>query len=145
MDRQTLLQLWNEAETKGLWHAPWSKSLSGLTPAEAAWKPSPQRHSIWQIVNHMIFWREHELRNLVGKKPDESEINRRNWEEPNSPTDGAWSATLARFAETHRQIAEAIANEKNSIERLCYLMPHDSYHVGQAMYVRALQGLPPIE
>jgi len=30
------------------------------------------------------------------------------------------------------------------VEKLRYLLPHDAYHLGQVMYVRALQGLPAI-
>jgi hypothetical protein len=28
---------------------------------------------------------------------------------------------------------------------LRYLLMHDCYHVGQIMYIRSLQGLPPLE
>jgi len=36
------------------WQPSLSKALEGLTAAQAAWKPSPARHSIWQIVRHLI-------------------------------------------------------------------------------------------
>lgn len=31
------------------------------------------------------------------------------------------------------------------LERLVYHLPHESYHMGQIMYLRAMQGLPPLE
>ncbi len=55
MDQQTLVKLWEEAWSDGIWYAPWEKALD-LTAAQAAWVPQPGRHSSWQIVNHMLFW-----------------------------------------------------------------------------------------
>ena len=60
MQRDELLKLWNDAWTEGLWAAAWGKAIDDLTPAQATWTPAPGRHSIWQIVNHVIFWREHD-------------------------------------------------------------------------------------
>jgi len=145
VDRKTLLQQWTEAETKGLWAGAWSKCVAEITATQAAWKPDPKRHSIWQLVNHISFWREHELRNLAGKKPDDAEVSRRNWEEPTDASADAWSTARTRLSDTHRQIAEALENEHEPLDRLKYLLPHDCYHFGQIMYVRALQGLPSID
>jgi uncharacterized damage-inducible protein DinB len=145
MDRKSLLEYWKDVETTGLWHAPWSKALSGLTAAQAAWKPAPQRHSIWQIVNHVTFWREHEIRSLAGDKPGENEIARRNFEPPKEVSDSAWSATVARFQQSYRQMTDAIQNEAHSLDRLKFILPHDCYHMGQVMFLRALQNLPSVE
>jgi uncharacterized damage-inducible protein DinB len=141
MDRKTLLSLWEEAETNGLWAAPWNKCVADIAAEQATWKPGGERHSIWQLVHHIVFWREHELRTLAGKKPDDEEIARRNWEAPSMVTSAAWGAARRRLEETHRQIREAIANEGNPLDRLRFVLPHDCYHFGQIMYVRALQGL----
>lgn len=144
MDRKTLLSLWEEAETSGLWAAPWSKCVADITAEQAAWKPRADRHSIWQLVHHIVFWREHEVRQLAGQKPTEEEIGLRNWEEPTSISKEAWSRDRKRLEETHGQIREAIANERNPLDRLRFILPHDCYHFGQIMYVRALQGLEPV-
>ena len=39
------------------WQPSLTAALEGLTAAQAAWKPSPARHSIWQIVRHLILWK----------------------------------------------------------------------------------------
>ena len=80
MDRESLLTWWNEAWDKGLWAASWKRSLEGLTGKQAAWRPSPDRHSIWQITEHMIFWREGQLRVARGgPKSSEEEVQRLNF------------------------------------------------------------------
>ena len=145
MQREDLLSLWDKAWTDGLWAAPWSKALEGLTPQQAAWSPAPNRHSIWQIVNHMIFWREHDLRTFAGDKPSAEEQQRRNFEPTPAPTAEQWESTKKHFATTQSHIHDAIADPKKLIDRLQYHLFHDSYHFGQIMLLRALQGLKPIE
>lgn len=149
MNRDDLLKLWNDAWTSGLWAAPWSRAFDDLTPHQAAWSPKSvngeKRHSIWQIVNHMIFWREHDVRSLAGDKPTADEKQRRNFEPTPPPAAAAWDATKSRFAETQQQISEAIANPGNSLDRLQFLIHHESYHLGQIMFIRAMLGMQPIE
>jgi uncharacterized damage-inducible protein DinB len=145
MDRSSLLTWWNDAWTGGLWAVPWSKALDGLSAQQAAWKPAIGRHSIWQNVNHMLFWREHAVRVLAGEKVPKEEIERRNFEEPRDPAAGAWDALRRRFAESHQQLAGLMADPSKSLERLQFILPHDTYHLGQIMFLRSLQGLPPIE
>ena len=146
MDRPSLLKFWNDAWSEGLWAASWHKSVSTLTAAQAAWTPAPGRHSIWQIVEHMIFWREDNLRRLAGAgKPTPEQLAAGNFPRIQDAREQAWRTTLDRFARSQQQIAAAIAEEKNPLDRLAYLLPHDCYHVGQINSLRALQGLPPIE
>src|SRR2546425_7695785 len=68
MDQQTLVRIWEEAWTDGIWYASWEKAIDA-TAAQAAWKPEPGRHSIWQILNHMLFWQDYTRRALAEDKP----------------------------------------------------------------------------
>jgi uncharacterized damage-inducible protein DinB len=146
MDRAGLLKFWNDAWNEGLWAAAWSKSVADLTPEQAAWKPAAERHSIWQIVSHMIFWRRNELRRLdTGVAPTQEEIARLNFPEPAEVSANAWRKTVRELEETQQRIAAAMADERMSIQRVAYLLPHDCYHFGQISYLRALLGLKPIE
>lgn len=142
--RGLLVRLWDEAWEDGLWATPWKQALDGLSAEQAAWRPGEGRKSIWEIANHICFWREHELRGLVGEKVTKDEIERRNFEMPVETSESAWQATRGRLAATHRQIRAAIADERNDLARLQYPLAHDSYHVGQIMTLRAFQGLPPV-
>jgi uncharacterized damage-inducible protein DinB len=136
--------MWDEAWEGGLWAAPWKQSLDGLTAEQAAWRPAAGRHSIWAIAAHICFWREHELRRLSGESVPKEEVERRNYEPLEDTSDAAWQDLRSRFAETHRQLAVAFADERSDIARIQYLVPHDNYHIGQIMTLRALQGLPPL-
>lgn len=144
MDQQTLARLWEEAWSDGIWYAAWEKALD-VTAAQAAWVPQSGRHSIWLIVNHMLFWQDYTLRALAGNKPGRDEVERRNWEEPAATSEPVWAKTRQRFAQSCAAIRDAIRGDGKGLERLVYHLPHESYHMGQIMYLRALQGLPPLE
>jgi len=146
MDRELLLKMWNDAWETGLWAAAWSKVLADLTPQQAAWKPGPDRHSIWQIVAHMVFWRENELRRMAsGQAPTDDEIQRLNFPAIQDVTAEAWPQTYQRFAGTQRRIADALNSPTVNLDRVRYLLPHDCYHMGQICYLRALQNMPSVE
>ena len=144
MDQQTLAKIWEEAWTDGIWYASWEKAID-VTAAQAAWKPEPGRHSIWQIFNHMLFWQDYTLRALAGDKAGRDEVDRRSWEEPLDPGESTWTQVRQRFAVSCRAMLDSMRAGGKSLERLVYHLPHESYHMGQIMYLRAMQGLPPIE
>ncbi|TWT45601.1 DinB superfamily protein [Phycisphaerae bacterium RAS1] len=143
MERTELQKRWDEAWESGLWAAPWKKLLEGLSPEDAAWSPQPQRHSIWQIVNHMIFWREEAIRRFnAGQPSTDEEIARRNFESPAAPTQVAWSETTARFSASQQRVRSTMAEAKTDIDKIRYLLAHDMYHQGQVAYLRAMRGKP---
>jgi uncharacterized damage-inducible protein DinB len=141
-----LIKWWSQAWDEGLWASAWGRSLQGLTPEQAVWTPGPGRHSIWQNVNHMVFWREHELGLLAGRpRASQDEINAGNFAKPQEVTRAAWDASVSRLEATQRKIAEALADPAANIDRLSYLLPHDCYHFGQINLLRGLQGLPAMD
>ena len=57
--------------------------LEGLNALQAAWKPQPQRFSIWENALHLIVWREVMARRARGEQASAEERKRRNHESPN--------------------------------------------------------------
>jgi hypothetical protein len=146
MTREELLELWDEGWAGGMgWYAPWSQVLEGMTPEQAAWRPRPERHSIWQIAGHIMFWREVIVRSAAGEQVGDEERARRNFESPASVTQEAWDDLRRRFEDSHRRVRDVIENPSTDLKNFQRLAYHDSYHVGQIMYLRAMQGLSPIE
>lgn len=144
--REFVAVWWEEAWDEGLWAASWSKSIDGLTAAQAAWSPAPGHHSIWQIVLHMIFWRESWLRRVAtGQKPTPDELERLNFPRIEDKSDAAWAEARHRFADTQVRLGQGLRNSSSEADPLAYFLPHDAYHIGQINYLRAMQGLKPIE
>lgn len=141
MSAELAWKIWNEAWNDGLWAATWEKTVDGLTAAQAAWRPAPDRNSIWQIVEHMSFWREVSVKKAAGGAgPDDAEVARSNFPQPAAPTDAAWQATVNRFRASQQLVAAALHSGGKIVESAFQLIAHDSYHMGQVAYLRALQG-----
>lgn len=140
------LKWWRDAWSEGLWAAGWKQSLEGLTASQAAWVPAPRRHSIWQTVLHMIFWRESWLRReSTGERTTADERERLNWPVVTDPSESAWAEVKARFERTQQGIEERLASGAASAGPMLYFLPHDCYHFGQINANRAMLGLPAIE
>jgi uncharacterized damage-inducible protein DinB len=137
---------WDSAWRDGLWAASWSKSIEGLTAAQAAWSPAPGRHSIWQIVLHMVFWRESYLRRVAtGERHTDEELARLNFPQISEVTEPAWAEVRRRLADTQDRMAAALRDADPKHDVLVAFLAHDSYHFGQINYLRAMQGLKAIE
>lgn len=136
-----------------------SSAVRGVTSAQAAWKPSPDRHSIWQIVRHIPHWKEAFISALDGNPVDYDEWNQADWQKVSGvPQD--WERDVERLrviSEKLRARVEAMDDEtlftaiqwyKRSsrtspvAHRLLYLADHDVYHAGKIHYLFALQEIP---
>jgi len=151
MDGIELAEWWDEAFEKSVWWAAWREALEGLSAEQAAWRPAPGRHSIWQLLAHMTFWHEYFVHRTLGGAPHtKEELDRLNWQEPPEVNGDAWRAARDRFAGSHARVREIMADPatppppKPELHPR-YLLFHDSYHFGQVMYIRALLGLEAME
>ena len=145
MERDRLLAMWDEFWAEGLWFGSWSEALDDLSPQQASYKPQEHVHSIWQLANHVAFWREETLKTLAGEaRATPMQLEKMNFAEPARQTPEAWAETRARLKESHDRVRAAIADESKSLDRLWYHLVHDSNHLGQILYIRRLQGLPPV-
>ena len=53
-----LLGLLDEAFERKSWHGTNLRgSLRGLPAKQAAWRPGPRRHNIWEIAVHAAYWK----------------------------------------------------------------------------------------
>ena len=155
LSNHDIARWWEECWTSETEMAPWSKAVAGLTAQQAAWKPPGGHHSIWEIVLHISFWREFELRKANGEPHDEAEIARRNWSEPDEVSEAAWGGTgrggdfgdgaVGWLAELQAQVKGGMEESEEKAQVLRCLLLHDAYHMGQIMHLRALQGLKALD
>lgn len=90
---------------------PWYGSnvadvLRGLSPAQAAHRPIPQAHTIWEIALHMTAWNREVLRRVktgVARNPEDGD-----W--PPQPEASAenWRWTTDRLETSFRELVEEV-------------------------------------
>lgn len=121
-------------------------------------------HSIGQLVFHMNYWMNYDLRRMRGERPKYPEHNGESFPAAPSPADAAEWDRLRRdfawFLTEHARLAdlsreelgrkiEAMHEKHNEISgtleaMLWQTVVHNSYHIGQiAMIRRALGAWPP--
>lgn len=146
-------------------HMAVSNGLSGrmahVSPASAfeavEWssvheKPAGATHSVWELLHHLIYWQEYCLCLLEGGKPTPPEHASESWIIPPAPRDEAtWNAAVARFLQgleralresTTGRLDEPIAAkpQESRMEVVTSLIGHNSYHLGQVVLLRQMQG-----
>jgi uncharacterized damage-inducible protein DinB len=133
-------------------------------PAElAARQVAGFPHCIGQLVFHMNYWMEYELRRIRGERPTYPEHSSESFPPAPSPVDAQnWERLRKRFAgfleefstlarsspeELHRQIEpghEGDAKLAGTLEAVMWQMvAHNSYHVGQIAVIRRVLGAWP--
>ena len=89
------------------WHgASLAENLHGITPQEAAARPIPGAHSIWEIVLHVAGWAGEVRRRLEGGEPDMPVEG--DWPAVGDTGARAWADARDRLRESHERLAEAI-------------------------------------
>lgn len=138
--------------TKGLYgenaHVNMLTIFDGLNITQAG-EAVHNQHSIWQILNHMIYWQEYILHLMNEEEitaPEHASetwitevkpVNKKNWElAVNNFTDSLNEAV--KFTENNFDLSDRQA------ELLTSLMIHNSYHAGQIVMIRKyLNAWPP--
>jgi uncharacterized damage-inducible protein DinB len=117
-------------------------------------------HTVWQLVWHLDYWMDYELRSLEGREPPYPRHAAESWPPTPAPLTAAdWGAEQERFG---RQLAGLkewaarledpavagrlihTAKQETVTDVLWQMAAHNSYHSGQiAMLLRAFGAWPP--
>jgi uncharacterized damage-inducible protein DinB len=117
-------------------------------------------HSIWQLVWHLNYWMDFELRRIKGERPIYPKHAAESWPPGPSPDHAAeWEQTAARFSTLIEELAgladsgaetldrEVEPPEGNPAARPCsvlallwQLVAHNSYHLGQIVLLQRAFG-----
>lgn len=128
--------------------------LQGVTAGQAAARPIPGAHTIWELVVHIAAWTGEVARRLEGGVPwipPEAD-----WPEVKDPGEAAWESVLAGLHQAHEHLMEAIGRFPE--ERLDEIVggardaplgagvswhvvlhgvaQHNAYHAGQVALLR---------
>ena len=148
-----ILKCWATAYDHEGWYPPLKDALAGLSAEEALHKTSPRAHSVRELVNHIIYYKDRFLHRQEGKEfTPEYNTNDETFTEVLKDHEGeSWDAQLKRLDAVHKGIGERIANlTESDLDKPAPVEPigaqvlnlafHDAYHTGQIVLLRKLDG-----
>lgn len=148
-----IVTILDQAYDKPSWHGTNLRgSLRRVTPAQAAWRPGPSRHNIWEIAVHAAYWKYAAWRRLTGANRGTFPLKGSNWfARPIDLSEKAWKADLALLDEMHRTLRQAVAalpraelprtprgGKVSNLTLLTGIAAHDLYHAGQIQLLKRL-------
>jgi len=146
--KQLVLALLNEAYEKKTWHGPNLKqSIKGVTAQQAAWRPGPGRHNIWEVALHAAYWKYAVRRRIQGGKRGSFVLKGSNFfprPEKGKPSEAAWAADRKLLEREHRALEATVAEVLRTpraaklMHQLYGIAFHDIYHAGQIRLLRRL-------
>jgi hypothetical protein len=145
----------DQAFDRKAWHGTTLRgSLRGVATAQARWRPSPRRHSVWDLALHAAYWKYVTRRALTGERRGSFPRPGSNWPRPpRRASDAAWAADVALLVEEHRLLRDAVAAFSAArldrrpagakwtfAELIAGVAAHDIYHTGQIQLLKRLPG-----
>lgn len=145
-------------------HANPIACVEDVPPALAGRRVEGFPHSIWQLVGHLNYWMDYEMRRIRGEAPKYPEHSGKDWPADTAPGDEQeWKKAVSLFGESLGKLAALAAASPEELARsveatdsyhathastmrdvLWQTLVHNSYHVGQiAMLRRCLGAWPP--
>lgn len=130
------------------WHGPaLLEVLNGVTFEQAAARPLPHAHSIWEIVLHIAGWEDVFRRRLEGEQASEPEegdfppvreVSEESWAEALAKLESVHERLLGRISElSDEMLEEQIAGRDYSVRFLLHgIVRHHVYHTGQIALLR---------
>jgi uncharacterized damage-inducible protein DinB len=137
--------------------------IADLTAESAGRVVMGSPHSIWQLVWHLNFWMDYDLRRIGGESPRYPVHNDESFPPAAAPRDsGEWPQAQARFQELLAACAVLAESGPDVLERevppthpsqaqrastvlamLWQNAAHNSYHMGQIALLRRAMGIWP--
>ena len=131
------------AVTGNSWHGPSVlEILENVTASQAAARPIPGAHSIWELVLHIQAWQDACRRRLQGDRAELSDEE--DWRAADDTSDESWEKAIGALRESYQSLSEAIAKVDDAaldgpiLEGMpsTYItlhgaVQHDLYHAGQ--------------
>lgn len=136
------------------WHGtPLRAILESVTHEDAARRPVPGAHSIWELVLHLITWTEAVRRRASGEAFEPTD--EQDWPTPPTQDAANWEKTLRDLDSAHTALKATVAklsdsdldnpvpgqNYKNYV-MLHGAVQHSLYHAGQIAILRRARNSP---
>lgn len=128
------------------------KAFDNLTVAGCSAEQEAFPATIWQILQHLLRWQEHQLAQLQGIASAEAFDEKRSWDAARvPPSEAELKAAITQFkcqlVELQSWANEVKGNAQQVLARGVVLQEvalHLSFHLGEVVLMRRLQGSYPL-
>ncbi len=153
--KSILLEQLKACHNESNWFVSIQSALKNLSATEATWKKETQTNTIWQIVNHLIFWNTRYLNRF--KELSNAKFDGNNDStfagEVDTGTEDQWQDTVKHLdtllSEWYSVISECDEAKLNQLvtkdsedtwhTAIANLVIHNAYHTGQIAHIRKQQ------
>jgi DinB superfamily len=152
-----LLSILDQAYDHRSWHGTNLRgSIRGVTSRQAAWRPAPKRHNVWELAVHAAYWKYAAWRRLARAPRGAFPLAGSNWFRRPSPgaaaTQKAWQEDLVLLNEMHRSLRAAVSaldpahlyktfrgGSDSAFSLVAGAAAHDLYHAGEIQLLKRLR------
>jgi hypothetical protein len=120
-------------------------------------RPDGVTHSLFQLLNHLIFWQDWVVNWLDGNNPHIPETAADSWPGSEGPAnEEVWREAIAQFTsgvealnrrskqgDLFSKVVVSKGIEKSRIEMFHTIASHNSFHLGQVVFLRRMLGAWP--
>jgi len=150
---EQLLAIIDQAYDHTSWHGTNLRgSIRRVSSDQAAWRPNPGRHNIWETVVHAAYWKYAATRRFTGGARGSFPLKGSNWfKRPHEKTEKAWKNDIELLDQMHREFRGAVARlserelastppgrKVSNFALLSGIAAHDLYHAGQIQLLKKL-------
>jgi uncharacterized damage-inducible protein DinB len=136
----------NRAFSGDAWHGDsLLEILKGVGAAQAAARPIPNAHAIWELVLHITAWDKAVLQRFDGTAVELADAD--NFPQVQDPSDSAWQKALGELRQVHqalidavrampdKKLQEMVPGKEGAHYTFYYMLhgvvQHELYHAGQ--------------
>jgi hypothetical protein len=128
------------------------KAFDNLTVGSSSAEQQAFPASIWQILQHLLAWQAHQLAHLQGMTSVETFDEKRSWDAVRiPPSEAALQAAITQFKHQLFELQSWASEAKGSAQQvvaqaliLQEVALHLSFHLGEVVLMRRLQGSYPL-
>jgi hypothetical protein len=146
--QELVLRLLDEAYKKKTWHGPnLRQAIRGVNAKQAAWRPGPGRHNIWEETLHAAYWKYTVRKRIEGGRKGSFALPGSNFflrPEKGKAGNAAWQADKELLEREHNALRASVDGVLNTPRGVKFLKQiygvtfHDVYHAGQIRLLRRL-------
>ncbi len=141
--KSILIDLLKNSHSEQHWFVPMKTAIEGLTAEQSNWRDGTENHSIGELVSHLVFWNEINLRALKGEDMTDFEVD--NETTFKMYTENEWQSLVHKLDSVQTAWEPIILNATDEqvtqwSQEIANIQAHNAYHTGQIIYIRKQNG-----